>query len=303
LTPLSKPQQPQALIYLVGLLWIIRFRSLRECAQQFGHGRFERLQHFVSQGATSAQALQHQMQRWLARLAPDGAPLLVLDDTACPRAGPAIEGVGWHHSAQGLVRGVCAVTAMLKVGPHRFVWAVCGYRPQKNCPRGQFHSKIEWAVQIVAAAKEFSGCGRLTVLMDSWYACARLLNAIAGAGWTYVAALRSNRIVYVRGRKPSVRSLAKSRRGSKTVRVGRRRFRVSRHGMGSPVPHLARPVSGHLQRGGHRGHPAGGDSAGHARRTGDCRRRSHSFRCRPAASDEGHQIPTGRHAGYSRKAP
>ncbi len=229
LTPLSKPQQPQALIYLAGLLWIIRFRSLRECAQQFGHGHFDRLQHFVSQGVASAQALQHQMQRWLARLDPDGAPLLVLDDTPCPRAGPAIEGVGWHHGAQGLMRGVCAVTAMLKVGARRFVWAVRGYRPQKNCPRGQFHSKIEWAVQIVEEAKEFFARGSLTVLMDSWYACARLLNAIAGAGWTYVAALRSNRIVYLHGRKTSVRSLAKSRRKVKTVRVGRRRFRVSRH--------------------------------------------------------------------------
>ena len=44
-----------------------------------------------------------------------------------------------------------------------------------------------------------------------------------------MAALRSNRIVYVRGRQTSVRSLAKSRRQGKTVRVGRRRFRVSRH--------------------------------------------------------------------------
>lgn len=229
LTPLSKPQQPQALIYLVGLLWIIRFRSLRECAQQFGRGRFDRLQHFVSQGTASARALQHQMQRWLARLDPDGTPLLVLDDTPCPRAGPAIEGVGWHHGAKGLVRGVCAVTAMLKVGARRFVWAVRGYRPQKNCPRGQFRSKIELAVEIVTEAQAFFGRNGLTVLMDSWYACAQLLNTIAGAGWTYGAALRSNRIVYVRGRKTSVRHLAKSRRPAKTVRVGRRRFRVSRH--------------------------------------------------------------------------
>lgn len=245
LTPLSKPQQPQALIYLVGLLWIIRFRSLRECAQQFGHDRFDRLQHFVSQGVASAHALQHQAQRWLARLDPDGAPLLVLDDTPCPRDGPAIEGVGWHHGAQGLVRGVCAVTAMLKVGARRFVWAVRGYRPQKNCPCSQFRSKIELAAEIVEEAKEFFARNGLTVLMDSWYACVRLLNAIAGAGWTYVAALRSNRIVYVRGRRTSVRHLAKSRRPVKTVCVGRRRFRVSRHEVW--LPHVG-PVVVFLSR-------------------------------------------------------
>ena len=229
LSPLSKPQQPQALVYLVGLLWIIRFRSLRECAQRFGHGRVDRLQHFVSQGVAAGGDLQHQWQRWLARLAPSGTPLLVLDDTACPRHGPAIEGTGLHHSAQGLVRGVCAVTAMLKIGARRFVWAVRGYRPRKACPREQFRSKIALAQAILSDAREFFGRGALTVLMDSWYACAALLNPIAAAGWTYVAALRSNRIVYLQGRKTSVRHLAKSRRRVKIVRVGRRRFAVSRH--------------------------------------------------------------------------
>lgn len=229
LTPLSIPQKPQALVYLVGLLWIIRFRSLRACAQQFGQQRFDRLQHFVSQGATSVHALQHQTQQWLARLASGGTPLLVLDDTACRRDGPAIEGLGWHHSAQGLVRGVCVVTAMLKIGARRFVWAVRGYRPRKTCRREQFQSKIALAAAIIAEAAEFFPHGGLTVLMDSWYACAQLLNAITANGWIYVAALRSNRIVYAHGRKLSVRHLAKSRRDVTTVRVGRRRFRVSRH--------------------------------------------------------------------------
>jgi hypothetical protein len=229
LMPLSKPQQLQALVYLVGLLWIIRFRSLRECAQHFGQGRFDRLQHFLSQGVASARPLQHQWQRWLARLAPSGAPLLVLDDTACRRHGPAIEGTGLHHTAQGLVRGVCAVTAMLKLGARRFVWAVRGYRPRKACPREQFRSKIALAQEILVEAREFFPHGVLTVLMDSWYACAPLLNTIEAAGWTYVAALRSNRIVCLQGRKLSVRHLAKSRRRARTVRVGRRRFAVSRH--------------------------------------------------------------------------
>jgi hypothetical protein len=232
LTPLSKPQQRPALIYLVGLLWIIRFRSLREIAARFDANRLDRLQHFLSCSTLCARDLQHQGQRSLARQAPgQAAPLLVLDDTPCARNGKAIEGLGLHHSAKGLVRGWCAVTAMLKLGSQRFLWAVRAYRPKKNCPRGQFRSKIELAVEIVREAREQFAGGGLTVLMDSWYACARLLGAIQEAGWTYVAAVRSNRLVRLPGRrgKTSVRSLAKSRNGWRSVRAGKkRRYRVRR---------------------------------------------------------------------------
>jgi len=221
LTPLRKPQQPQALLYLAGLLWIIRFRSLREIAARFDRP-LDRLHHFVSCSTPCARDLQHQNQRRLARQAPvTSAPLLVLDDTPVARNGQAIEGLGWHHSAKGLVRGWCAVTAMLKVGSQRFLWAVRGYRPKKNCPRGQFQSKIELAVEMVREAAAYFPCGGLTVLMDSWYACAGLLNAIQAAGWTYLAAVRANRLVVLAGskRKVSVRSLAKSRQGWRRVRA------------------------------------------------------------------------------------
>jgi hypothetical protein len=217
---------------LAGLLWIIRFRSLREMAARFDANNLDRLQHFLSCSALCARDLQHQWQRWLARQAPgQAAPVLVLDDTPCARNGRSIEGLGLHHSAKGLVRGWCAVTAMLKRGPQRWLWAVRGYRPKKNCPRGQFHSKIELAVAIVREAQELFARNGLTVLMDSWYGCARLLSAIQEAGWTYVAAVRSNRLVRLPGQpgKTSVRSLAKSRSGWRRVRSGKKRhYRVRR---------------------------------------------------------------------------
>lgn len=239
LTPLSKPQQPQALLYLAGLLWIIRFRSLREIAARFA-GPLDRLHHFVSCSTPCARDLQHQWQQRLARQAPDQATaLLVLDDTPIARQGAAIEGLGWHHGAKGLVRGWCAVTAMLKVGSRRFLWAVRGYRPKKNCPRSQFRSKIALAVEIVREAMACFPHGSLTVLMDSWYACASLLTAIQVAGWMYLAAVRANRLVVLPGskRKVSVRSLAKSRHGWRTVRAGKkRRYRVRR--LRAWLPHV-----------------------------------------------------------------
>lgn len=243
LTALSKPQRPQALLYLAGLLWIIRFRSLREaersetplsCAAIATHfaASLDRLQHFLSCSTLCPRTLQHQQQSQLARQTPShSTALLVLDDTPCARGGPAIEGLGLHHCAKGLVRGWCAVTAMLKLGPQRFAWAVRSYRPKKGCPQGQFHSEIDLAVGIVREATAHFAPGRLTVLMDSWYACARLLNSIQQAGWSYVAAVRANRLVRLPGHsgKTSVQSLARSRHGWRTVRAGKkRRYRVRR---------------------------------------------------------------------------
>jgi hypothetical protein len=102
---------------------------------------------------------------------------------------------------------------------------------------------------MLTEAHECFGRHGWTVLMDRWYAHGQWLNTIAGAGGTVVVGLRSRRIVCVRGRKPSVRPLAKSCRSAETVRMGRRRFRVSRHEVWLP---RVGPVVVLLSRGGRR---------------------------------------------------
>jgi hypothetical protein len=97
-------------------------------------------------------------------------------------------------------------------------------------PRGEFRSKIRLAREILEETRPGFGPGRLTVLMDCWYAAAELLNLIAQTGWTYVCALRSNRTVYVQGRKRRLRNLAKGRRAADfhTLRLSRgRRLRYA----------------------------------------------------------------------------
>src|SRR3954447_26710938 len=140
---LSKPQRRQAAIYVAGLVWILKFPSIRRTAKEFGRRQTDRLQHLLSYAPVAAPSLQQASQGARARQAAGSPAVLVLDDTPCPRRGKAVEGTGWHHGAKGWVWGWGAVTAMLQVGSQRFFWAVRGYRPRRQCPPGEFRSKIQ----------------------------------------------------------------------------------------------------------------------------------------------------------------
>lgn len=228
LAALSKPQRLQALIYLAGLIWMEKFRSIREIAAFCGSGLTDRLHHLLSKAPLSAVNVQQSMHWPLACLSTNQTAVLALDDTHDPRNGKAVEGAGLHHDGQQLIRGMCAVTAMLKIGARRFCFAIRGYRPKAHCPPDQFRSKIELAGDILAEAAAHFGRGRLTVLADCWYGCVRLLAVIQALGWTYVFGVKSNRIVRVNGKKRSVRHLAKSWRAFKTLKLGKRKLRVAR---------------------------------------------------------------------------
>ena len=228
LSVLSKPQRKYLLIYLVGLLWIVKFRSIREIAAEFGDQNTDGLHQFLIGSPKKIQRLQADNQRQIAESDISGNPLLIVDDTPCPRDGKKIEGSGIHHGADGLVRGLCAVTSIFKVGTQRLVWTIRGYRPKGTCPKGTFRSKVQIAVEILTEAIETFRIP-LTVLMDAWYACAPILNLIGQAGWIFLAATKRNRIVEVSGKKTSLSHLAKGPRKYKSIRASKkRRFRVAK---------------------------------------------------------------------------
>lgn len=236
---LTKPQRSHFLVYLVGLIWIIKFRSIREIAHTYGEKSLDSLHHFLTGSVQKVQRLEQTLQEVLAqqvRAAHTGhtSTVLILDDTPCPRNGKKIEGIGIHHGAGGLVKGLCAVTAIMKVGSRRFAWAIRGYRPQKSCPKGTFKSKVRLAVEILQETTRYFGPGTLTVLMDSWYACAPVLHPIQEAGWVFLAAIKQNRLLRVDGKKRSVRHLAKGLDFT-TVRLSQKqRFRVAKRKVDLP---------------------------------------------------------------------
>jgi len=223
LTVLGKPQRIHFLVYLIGLIWLIKFHSTREIASQFTKTLPDNLQRFLNGSPKKQKRLREANQKALASKANKAKEVLVvIDDTTCAREGKKIEGLGIHHSADGLIKGQCAVTCVLKITGERLAWTIQGYRPKAACPKGMFKSKIDLARDILQDLR-----GKLhtsvIVLMDSWYACAPILLPIIEAGWIFVAAIKCNRILEINGKKTVIRHLAKGPRDYKTIRLSRKR--------------------------------------------------------------------------------
>jgi len=228
LRAITKPQRVYLLIYLVGLIWLVKFRSIREIASEYGQENTDGLHQFMTASPKKIQKLQRENRRQMAATCTEKNTILILDDTPCPRKGKKIEGLGIHHGAEGFIQGLCAVTSILKIGTQRFCWAIQGYRPKGTCKAGTFKSKVQLAIEILTEAIQ-SLPVKPTVLMDAWYACAPILNPIVQAEWIFVAAVKRNRLVEINGKKISLRHLAKGPRKYKTIRVSRKkRFRIAK---------------------------------------------------------------------------
>jgi len=163
---------------------------------------------------------------------------LVIDDTTCRRKGKKIEGAGVHYGPNGPIKGLCAVTAIIKDGIKQFAWTLKEYRPKQASTKvawtlkeyrpkqastkGAFKSKVEIAADIIEEARSYIQSRHVTVIFDAWYTCAPVLNKVITAGWTFVAAIKQNRKVYINGRKTRVCHLAKGPRGYKRIRYSKK---------------------------------------------------------------------------------
>ena len=148
---LTKPQRRHAVIYLLGL--VIKFRSINRIAQEFGHKDTDGLHHFLRHSAQASPATQEASREYMAECIKDADHVLVaIDDTPVERKGKHIEGVGIHHSAKGLIKGLCAVTAIVIAGGKRLAWCIESYYPKSCCPKDVFESKVTIAVGIIDRA-------------------------------------------------------------------------------------------------------------------------------------------------------
>lgn len=227
---LSSPQKAHCLVYLAGLVWLIKFRSIQTIAEEFGRGDTDGLHHFIRYSTDRSSRMMGASRDFVAARVRGENIRLIIDDTTCPRGGGKIEGAGWHHSGDGLIKGLCVVTAVIRAAGKTWAWDVVGYVSRKSVNSDVFRSKIEIALGIIKSARNKLGAS-VTVLMDSWYSCAPVLNAVATAGWIYVAAVKTNRTFIVDGKKTPARNLAKGPRDYllRTVRLSKKRvFRVAK---------------------------------------------------------------------------
>ena len=119
-------------------------------------------------------------------------------------------------------------TSVIRAGGQTWAWEIAEYCSHKSVAADLFRSKVEIAVDILQRAREALGPS-VTVLMDTWYSCCRILKIINNSGWIYIAAVRSNRNVIIDGRKTSVRVLAKEPRHTQVIRLSKKKvFRVAK---------------------------------------------------------------------------
>ncbi|MBI5207267.1 MAG: transposase [Candidatus Firestonebacteria bacterium] len=224
---LTKPQRKHFLVYIIGLICLIKFRSISEIANKYSGGRKDGLHHFIKNSVKKTDELEKTNQELIAKSIEDGEIIMAIDDTPCPRKGEKIEGIGVHHGADGFVKGLCAVTAIIKTSTQQFAWAIKGYYSKKSCP-DNFKSKVHLASEIIDETKKYIS-KPLIVLMDAWYTCVPILGKIIEAKWIFVAAIKRNRKIIVAGRKTRVRHLAKGRTKYEIVRLSRKKcFKVAK---------------------------------------------------------------------------
>jgi hypothetical protein len=128
-----------------------------------------------------------------------GYPIyVIIDDTISEKTVPSskakrpTEKCGFHnsHLKGKTVYGHQMVTVMLRCGDTVLPYAIVLY--DKNSM-----SKIQIAEEIVKTLPFPLNKGY--VLCDSWYSCKTLFDASAEKGYTYIGALRTNRVIYPKG--------------------------------------------------------------------------------------------------------
>ena len=202
---------------------MIKFRSINRIAEEFGHSDTDGLHHFLRHSTQASQATQEASREYAAECIKNAEHvLLAIDDTPVERHGKHIEGVGIHHSAKGLIKGLCAVTAIVMAGGKKLAWCIESYYPKTCCPKDVFESKVTIAAGIIERARQ-AFKQPVTVLMDSWYTCAPVLSKIIEAQWDFVAAIKKNRKVIVNGRVSHVCNLAKGPRDYITIKLSAKR--------------------------------------------------------------------------------
>jgi len=135
---------------------------------------------------------------------------LLLDDTIIKKTGKRIPGCAWYKDyAQNLanVFGHQWVLAALFYKQSVLPLGARLYHPKgaKGC--GRFHTKITLAKKILQSLRLPMAC-KLYVLADSWYWCKELALLCRSYGYHMISQLKSNSVVWQKGKRTPVAQLA-----------------------------------------------------------------------------------------------
>ena len=135
---------------------------------------------------------------------------LLLDDTIIKKTGKKIPGCAWYKDyAKNLanVFGHQWVLAALFYKQSVLPLGARLYHPKgaKGC--GRFHTKITLAKKILQSLRLPMAC-KLYVLADSWYWCKELALLCRSYGYHMISQLKSNSVVWEKGKRTPVAQLA-----------------------------------------------------------------------------------------------
>ena len=201
--------------YVLGLILGREGRNVQDIAALYPGGCDQTtLNHFLTQAPWSVETVGARSRelagRFLARLRPKRV-WLSLDDCVTPKPyGHRMQGGGYHYStsAKHPVWGHDMVAALVSVKRWAFGWAATLYRQRRECPRGEFRSKVQMAEAYI---RQFAAPGgaSVTVLGDAWYFFHRLVEATRERGFDWIFGCKGNRRLRHAGRVVRASALAK----------------------------------------------------------------------------------------------
>lgn len=126
---------------------------------------------------------------------------VIIDDTTCMKTKPSsqaenpIENCDWHfsHLERRNVYGHQFVTVILRCGDVSFPFEILPYEKENQ-------SKIQLAKEIIKRLPRPPHKGYVEA--DCWYTSKEMMNTAIEAGFIYLGAIKTNRIIFPKGNRP-----------------------------------------------------------------------------------------------------
>lgn len=190
-----------------------------ELAEYSNHHRTS-LGHFLQHGKWDEQILQDKvktesLRHVLSTSKQTKSPIFVIhDDSLSEKTKPSsqaespIELAGFHHShLKGKqVWGHQVLATMVQCEDPALIHSLDLYHTSNLHPDGKVYTKIDRVCDLAATMPLPPHGGY--ALVDSWFTCARVIEAYAVAGYHLIGALKTNRIIYPQGIRISVADFA-----------------------------------------------------------------------------------------------
>ncbi|MBE0512600.1 transposase [Candidatus Bathyarchaeota archaeon] len=211
---LSKRQFKHLINYVTGLIASKR-KTVRYIAKScLDEGDQSSLNRFLHSKAWRAKALnQVLLQQVWEELTPiTGSTLfLIVDDTLLEKFGRHMELTGYLFSPKHGKHILChdiVSSYMLTKDDEGYPVDLRLYVRKDTCleVHRKFKTRIQLAVELIQTFHPPKGVN-VVVLLDAWYLCRDVVDAVKRRGWHYIAEAKSNRVAYHDGRRTPLSEL------------------------------------------------------------------------------------------------